>query len=128
MKSFNRKRLLEKYRRVIIDGTGLFYLKEKHCGSYLVTTVTWEKNRKGTKVKRYYHKVLETKLILGAGIIISLNMGLQYDEEPLSNHPDSRYRDAVISGMKSAEQRDKPKHKKYILEAAGKFLKQNSNG
>lgn len=40
MKSFNRAKLMGKYWRVIIDGTGLFYFKEKHCGNCLVTTIT----------------------------------------------------------------------------------------
>ena len=38
-KSFYRGKLLGKYWRVIIDGTGLFYFKEKHCENCLVTTV-----------------------------------------------------------------------------------------
>lgn len=73
MKSFNRARLMGKYWRIIIDGTGLFYFKEKHCGNCLVTTVTREEDGKEIKVKRYYHKVLEAKLVLSADIIISLD-------------------------------------------------------
>lgn len=72
-KSFNRARLLGKYWRVIIDGTGLFYFKEKHCGNCLVTTVTREEDGKEIKVKRYYHKVLEAKLVLAPDIVISLD-------------------------------------------------------
>lgn len=34
-KQFNRRRLQNKYWRVIIDGTGLFYFKEKHCDNCL---------------------------------------------------------------------------------------------
>lgn len=73
MKSFNRARLLGKYWRVIIDGTGLFYFKEKHCENCLVTTMTKEEDGKEIKVKRYYHKVLEAKLVLSSNIIISLD-------------------------------------------------------
>lgn len=62
-----------KYWRVIIDGTGLFYFKEKHCANCLVETVTREENGKKVKVKRYYHKVLEAKLVLAPNIIISLD-------------------------------------------------------
>ncbi len=72
-KSFSRSRLLGKYWRVIIDGTGLFYFREKHCGNCLVTTVTREVAGKEVKLKRYYHKVLEAKLVLAPGIIISLD-------------------------------------------------------
>lgn len=73
MKSFNRAKLMGKYWRVIIDGTGLFYFKEKHCGNCLVTTITREEDGKEIKVKRYYHKVLEAKLVLAPNIIISLD-------------------------------------------------------
>lgn len=72
-KSFYRAKLFGKYWRVIIDGTGLFYFREKHCDNCLVTTLTCEENGKEVKVKRYYHKVLEAKLVLAPGIIISLD-------------------------------------------------------
>lgn len=36
-KQFNRNRLLGKYWRVILDGTGLSYFKEKHCDNCLCT-------------------------------------------------------------------------------------------
>ena len=72
-KSFYRSRLLGKYWRIIIDGTGLFYFREKHCGNCLVTTITREEDGKKVKLKRYYHKVLEAKLVLAPGIIISLD-------------------------------------------------------
>ena len=72
-KSCYRSKLQGKYWRVIIDGTGLFYFREKHCGNCLVTTVTREIDGKEVKVKRYYHKVLEAKLVLAPGIVISLD-------------------------------------------------------
>ena len=37
-KHFNKGRLLNKYWRVILDGTGLFYFKEKHCDNCLCVT------------------------------------------------------------------------------------------
>ena len=70
MKSFQRGRLLGQYWRVILDGTGLFYFKEKHCDNCLSKTVTLED---GTKVKTYYHKVLEAKLVLSEKVVISLD-------------------------------------------------------
>jgi len=73
MKSFHRARLLKKYWRVIIDGTGLFYFKEKYCENCLVTTLTREEDGKEVTVHRYYHKVLEAKLVLGENIVISLD-------------------------------------------------------
>lgn len=68
-KSFYRGKLLGKYWRVIIDGTGLFYFKEKHCENCLVATV----EKEGKTEKRYYHKVLEAKLVLSEKIVISLD-------------------------------------------------------
>ena len=73
MKCFYRSKLFGEYWRVIIDGTGLFYFREKHCENCLVTTVTREEEGKEVKVKRYYHKVLEAKLVLAPNIIISLD-------------------------------------------------------
>ena len=41
-KQFNKNRLLGKYWRVILDGTGLFYFKEKHC-CYMVCDIYLKK-------------------------------------------------------------------------------------
>lgn len=69
-KAFNRAKLLGRHWRVILDGTGLFYFKEKHCDNCLVTTI---KNEEGKEEKRYYHKVLEAKIVLGEHLILSLD-------------------------------------------------------
>ncbi|MCD7743796.1 MAG: hypothetical protein LUI13_00630 [Lachnospiraceae bacterium] len=69
MKTFSRGKLLGRYWRVILDGTGLFYFKERHCENCLVKTVT---GNDGKKTKAYFHKVLEAKLVLSDKIIISL--------------------------------------------------------
>lgn len=68
-KQFNRGRLLGKYWRIILDGTSLFYFKEKHCENCLCTT---RKIDDGKTIKLYYHKVLEAKIVLSDNIIISL--------------------------------------------------------
>lgn len=68
-KQFNRNRLLGKYWRVILDGTGLFYFKKKHCENCLCTT---RKTDDGKTTKLYYHKVLEAKIVLSDNIVISL--------------------------------------------------------
>lgn len=68
-KQFNRNRLLGKYWRVILDGTGLFCFKEKHCENCLCTE---RRTDDGKKEKLYYHKVLEAKIVLGDSIVISL--------------------------------------------------------
>ena len=68
-KYFNREKLLGKYWRVILDGTGLACFREKHCPNCLCTTKIMED---GKKVKLYYHKVLEAKIVFGDKIIVSL--------------------------------------------------------
>ena len=68
-KQFNKNRLLGKYWRIILDGTGLCYFKEKHCENCLCTVRTGED---GKKTKMYYHKVLEAKIVLSEKVIISL--------------------------------------------------------
>lgn len=68
-KQFNRGRLLGKYWRVILDGTGLFCFKERHCKNCLCTT---RKDEEGKEIKLYYHKVLEAKIVLSDKVIISL--------------------------------------------------------
>jgi hypothetical protein len=68
-KQFSRGRLIGKYWRVILDGTGLFYFKEKHCENCLSTT---HKDVDGHITKKYYHKVVEAKLVLNDKVVISL--------------------------------------------------------
>lgn len=50
-KQFSRGRLLGKYWRIILDGTGLFYFKERHCDNCLCTT----KNVDEGKTRKMYH-------------------------------------------------------------------------
>lgn len=68
-KQFNRNRLLGKYWRVILDGTGLFCFKEKHCENCLCME---RRTDDGKKEKLYYHKVVEAKIVLGDSIVVSL--------------------------------------------------------
>lgn len=68
-KHFNRGRLLGKYWRIILDGTGLFCFHEKHCDNCLCST---KKTEDGKKVKLYYHKVLEAKIVFSDNVVISL--------------------------------------------------------
>ncbi|MDD3362877.1 MAG: hypothetical protein PHW34_14515 [Hespellia sp.] len=79
-KQFNRNRLQGKYWRVILDGTGLFYFKEKHCENCLCTKI---KTEDGKTVKQYYHKVLEAKLVLSDDVIISI--GTEFIENENEN-------------------------------------------
>ena len=52
MKSLNRAKPHGKYWRIIIDGTGLFYFKEKHCENCLVTTLIRGGKQKRNKGKK----------------------------------------------------------------------------
>ena len=52
-----------------MDGTGLFYFKEKHCDNCLCVT---QKDADGKIIKLYYHKVLEAKIVLSDKVVISL--------------------------------------------------------
>lgn len=97
MKSFQRGKLQGQYWRIILDGTGLFYFKEKHCDNCLVNTVIKED---GTKVKTYYHKVVEAKLVLSDKIVISL------DTEFIENeNEDVSKQDCEITAAKRLLQR-----------------------
>lgn len=91
-KQFNRGRLLGKYWRVILDGTGLFYFKEKHCENCLCTT---RKTEDGKTIKLYYHKVLEAKLVLSDTVIISL--GTEFIE---NEREDVKKQDCEINAAK----------------------------
>ena len=79
-KQFHRNRLLGKYWRVILDGTGLFYFKEKHCANCLCTE---KQTPDGKKRKLYYHKVLEAKIVLSDQVVISL--GTEFIENETEN-------------------------------------------
>ena len=66
---FHRARLFGKYWRIIVDGTGLSYFKEKHCSHCLKEVHT---GPDGKEHIRYYHKVLEAKIVLGEDLVISI--------------------------------------------------------
>lgn len=68
-RTFEHARFLGKYWAVIVDATGLFHFKEKHCEHCLKKTYN-----KGTseEYSRYYHNVLEAKIVLGDNLILSI--------------------------------------------------------
>ena len=79
-KQFNRNRLPEKYWRIILDGTGLFCFRERHCANCLCSETT---DKDGRKKKLYYHKVLEAKIVLSKNIVISI--GTEFIENEKEN-------------------------------------------
>lgn len=64
-KQFYRNRLVGKYWRVILDGTGIASFPERHCENCLYETRVY---KDGKKVSVYQHKVVEAKLILGENL------------------------------------------------------------
>ncbi len=68
-KQFHKFRLQGKYWRIVLDGTGLFCFKEKHCENCLCVV---GKEGDGKERRRYYHKVLEAKIILSENIVLSI--------------------------------------------------------
>ena len=79
-KTFYSAKMLEGQWMVILDGTGLYHFKEKHCDNCLVKEMT---DKEGNKKKVYYHNVLEAKLVLADNIIISL--GTEFIENESEN-------------------------------------------
>ncbi|WP_313165526.1 transposase family protein [Sedimentibacter sp.] len=68
-KSFYQARMRENQWIVILDGTGLYHFREKHCENCLVKEII---DKEGNKKKVYYHNVLEAKIIIAENIVISL--------------------------------------------------------
>ena len=91
-KTFHRGRLLNEYWRVILDGTGLFYFREKHCEHCMKEKHVDESGKKSV---RYYHKVLEAKLVLGKGFVISL--GTEFIE---NENEDAQKQDCELNAAK----------------------------
>lgn len=68
-RKFEDVRFLGKYWLLIFDATGLFHFPERHCPHCLKKVV----NRGTTEEKEiYYHHMLEAKLVLGDGLVISI--------------------------------------------------------
>lgn len=68
-RSFEQGKFLGEKWLVIVDATQLFSFREKHCDHCLTKTI-----HRGTEEEKtiYYHQVLEAKLVLGEGMVISL--------------------------------------------------------
>jgi len=79
-KSFDDAKFLKKYWLVIVDGTGLFCFKERHCEHCLTRTTN-----KGTPEEKttYYHHVLEAKIVLDDDFVVSI--ATEFIENPGEN-------------------------------------------
>ena len=109
-KSFYQARMQENQWIVILDATGLYHFREKHCDNCLVKEIT---DKKGNKKKIYYHNVLEAKIVLADNIILSL--GTEFIE---NESEDVEKQDCEINASKRLLNRIKeefPKLKICIL-------------
>ena len=109
-KSFYQARMAENQWIVILDGTGLYHFREKHCDNCLVKEIT---DKEGNKKKVYYHNVLEAKIILADDMVISL--GTEFIE---NESEDVEKQDCEIKASKRLLKRIKeefPKLKICIL-------------
>lgn len=70
MRSFEGARFLDKYWLVIVDATQIFSSNTKHCDNCL--TRNHINKETGEEHITYYHNVLEAKLVLGEGFVISI--------------------------------------------------------
>jgi ribosomal protein S24E len=113
-KQFNRGRLMGKYWRVILDGTGLFYFKEKHCENCLCTT---KKDGEDHSIKMYYHKVVEAKLVLSDKIVLSL--GTEFIE---NEHEDISKQDCETKAAKRLLERLKKEYTRLPICIQGDAL------
>lgn len=113
-KQFSKNRLLGKYWRIILDGTSLFYFKEKHCDNCLCTTRV---NEDGKTVKLYYHKVVEAKIVLGDHVVISI--GTEFIE---NEKEDVSKQDCEINAAKRLLKRIKKKYPRLPICIQGDAL------
>jgi len=69
-RSFERARFLNKYWLIIVDATQLHSFKKENDDKCLTKTFTDKET--GEKTTRYYHSVLEAKIVLGDDLILSI--------------------------------------------------------
>lgn len=69
-RSYEQARFMEKYWLVIVDATQLYTFREKNDEKFLTRTFTNKET--GEKTTRYYHSVLEAKIVLGDNLVVSM--------------------------------------------------------
>ena len=113
-KTFDSARIAGGHWRVILDGTGLFHFRERHCEHCLKRVRT---NEDGTKRIDYYHHVLEAKLVLHDKIIISL--GTEFIE---NEHEDVEKQDCELNAAKRLLARIKKQYPRLKICVLGDAL------
>jgi hypothetical protein len=121
-KLFYNERLLSKYWKIAIDGTGLFYFKERHCPHCLVDR---RKEDDGKETVRYYHKVVEAKLILSGQLVLSI--GTEFIE---NENEDVTKQDCEINAAKRLMSKIKDRYPRLPVCLLGDalFLKESVMG
>lgn len=77
MRCFDEYRYLDKYWKVVFDGSGIYKFDERHCEQCL--TKTYNKGKEEEKTV-YFHYVLEAKLIIGD---MALSIATEFIENPI---------------------------------------------
>ena len=100
-KQFYDSRLLGCWR-IILDGSGIAYFKERHCEHDLVTK---HKNPEtGEETFLYYHKVLEAKIVLAKNLVLSIGTEFIENENAEVDKQDCETRAAERLLMRIKEQ------------------------
>jgi hypothetical protein len=79
MKALDNGRLFGHFL-VVLDGTGQFYFRKKHCAHCLTKTVDGK--------TQYYHHVLEAKLVTPSGLAISIGSEFIENSDPKATKQD----------------------------------------
>jgi hypothetical protein len=79
MKALDDGRLLGHFL-VVLDGTGHFYFRQRHCAHCLTKTVDGK--------TQYYHHVLEAKLVTPSGLAISIGSEFIENRDPKATKQD----------------------------------------
>jgi hypothetical protein len=80
MRSFENSRIRNTYWHIVVDATQLFSFRERHC-EHCLTREHKDKDKNILWVE-YYHVVLEAKLVLNGGIVLSIATEFVENESP----------------------------------------------
>lgn len=92
---------------IAFDGTGLYYYKSRHCKHCLTATHTNKET--GEKTVRYYHKVLEAKLVAGEFVFSIGTEFIENEKEDISKQ------DCEINAFKRLASKIKKDYKRLPI-------------
>lgn len=112
-KMFDNYRFKNKYFQIVVDGTGIMSFKERHCKHCLKRTYNKGEENEYSK---YYHYVLEAKLVVG-------DMVISIDSEFVENEDeDVEKQDCEIRAFYRMAERIKKEHPKLPIIISGDAL------